>query len=991
MSSSPSPPPGPIGDISFGTYLPFFAFKLNTIPNTCAKDFKSDGGVVPSDSITEPKYQWMQFRTVKSYDIPPFDTTNLNSDVYPASFVSLNDPTSDWAWLHDKDRDGGLICMDPHDDDGLCPPWSSGSCQTPTSYCNSFVTGINAAGQQGATGPGKKPWYSDPTASNAPGNSKTDSRGACKSYNTTHSVGTAGSGAPICDNKKTQCTAMHFYCGGLTMGEVDLYGIGKLSDSPPDTNLAGILIAQGSNSCQSGFCAGAKYVSAINDDCFNPSNYGAYDTVRTIYGIPNSVTIAGIDNNPSAIDPSESYTHRDPSDYRLGVAETTSDLYNAGNGRGTLVAGVGNLLYFPPLYDSNFTAWFTSFTSTDTFVQTRGAIQDSPKLPRFVTYLMPILAYASIIPRYMMFQAFDLYGAHADTESTMKATFQNPIFPILEPNTLTEAISMVKKFGDGLASTFEAQGRRSIYESLESIVTGLFYGSGSNAFIKPLQLSEQADKGIPMGLQITIPTDIAVNWGVTTSSLNSQALDGLQKFFGEDPNKAPCTTYEFSGRPTYHQLVYSLSNDSETVKPKDALTLPSNYFQTFASDATTIDYTFNLATTFTVALRDPSLMVLAYVMSYGGPVAQTTICNSGTSTLENLQAIPAACIEEMANTQPQLLYKKITDYCMEKSNDASLYPRSTGIDQVMISANNPVCVCYNSYIGPPQDKGSTASRMSLCFARACAEGLGSIDVRRVEGLTDTDCKTECATLKGWFGDSLYSVNPDELDIGRVKSLCNFTPMSQVKELYNANAAPLVLTLGVTICIVAYTLIVVFKRNKKIGAIVLASLLVLFVGLGGILLARKNTECEHRSTDPKKRKQDCSTRIGLRLPEVMCKPALDHCECGWSEVGSVECPTGCECKGTGCNPLVSTPVTYYRQNSKGMIVFYVCALVISLGFLMVLNIKYTKGDKATIVLSVLTLGGILTGLIFAAVGRKRPKTIFGCSPPSPSPSPFPTRK
>jgi hypothetical protein len=182
------------------------------------------------------------------------------------------------------------------------------------------------------------------------------------------------------------------------------------------------------------------------------------------------------------------------------------------------------------------------------------------------------------------------------------------------------------------------------------------------------------------------------------------------------------------------------------------------------------------------------------------------------------------------------------------------------------------------------------------------------------------------------------------------------------------------------------LIVDFKGNKKIGTIVLASFLILFVGLGGILLARKDTECENRSCDPEKRKQDCSTRIGLRLPEVMCKPALDHCECGWTEIGNIECPIGCECKGTGCKPLLSTPVTYYRQTSKGLIVSYVCALVVSLVFLMVLNIKYAKeGNKATIVLSVVAFGGIVTGLICAVVGRKRPKAIFGCSPPSPSPS------
>lgn len=984
MSSSPSPSPGPIGDISFGTYLPFFAFKLNTIPNTCAKDFKSDGGVAPSDRQTESKYQWMQFSNVKAHDIPPFDTTNLNSDVYPASFVPLKDPTRDWAWLHDKDRDGGLICMDPHNDIG-CPPTGGGGCTTPTSYCNSFVAGINSADQQGGGGPGKKPWYSNPVAANAQGNSENDSRGGCQSWTRLTPAGRLPTGGTACRYDDVKCNAMHFYCGGLTIGEVDLYGIGKLTDreSPQDTNVAGILIAK-HGSCESGFCAGAKYVSAINDNCFDPSNYGAYATVQTTYGIPNSVAITGIDNNPSALDPSESYTHKDPSDYMLAVAETTSDLYNSGNGPGHFVAGVGNLLYFPPLYDSNFSPWFTSFTSTDTFIQTKGALQDSPKLPRFVTYIMPILAYTSIIPRYMMFQAFDLYGAHADRQSTMQATFQNPIFPILEPNALTDAVNTVKKWGDALAATFEAQGRSHIYESLEPLITELFYGSGVKMFIKPVQLSGMADKSIPVGLQITVPTDIAKNWGVIDNSINAQGVRALQKFFGEDPNKAPYTTFEFYDTPQYHTLVYTLNESTETVNITSSFTRPpSSYSQTFASEP--IEFNFNLATTFTLSLQNPSLMMLAYIITYGGPVAESSICTSRTTILQNLQAIPAACMQDMALSQPLLLSQSLDTYCSDKNNDASLYPRSTGLDQVMVSANNPVCVCYNSYIGPPQDRGSTDSRISLCFARACAEGLGKVDVRQVENLSDADCKTECATLKGWFGDSLYSVNPDELDVGRVKSLCKFTPMSQVKELYNTNAIPLVLTLGVTMCVVAYTLIVIFKRNKKIGAIVLASFLVLFVGLGGILLARKDTLCENRSADPEKRKQDCSTRIGIKLPEVMCKPALDHCECGWTEGGQMTCPTGCECKGTGCNPLVPTPVTYYRQKSTSLIIFYVCALVISFGFLMVLNIKYTKRNIPTIALSVLALGGILTGLIFAAVGRRKPKAIFGCSPQS-SPQP-----
>lgn len=984
MSSSPSPPPGPIGDISIGTYLPFFAFKLNTIPNTCAKDFKSDGGVAPSDYITEPKYQWMQFRTVKAYDIPPFDTTNLNSDVYPGSYTAINTPTKSHEWLFDKANDGGMIC-DNVVPMKMCEPGASGSCSVRPAICNAFVTGISAGGPQGVDGPGKKPWYSNPVSGQKVGNTTVSKRRQCDSYEWVKAY--SDNPFPSCETEETSCNVTHFYCGGLTVGEVDLYGIGKLSEqeSPQDTNVAGILVAESSNSCQSGFCAGAKYVSVINDDCFNPSNYGAYDTVRSIYGIPNSVTIAGIDNNPSAIGTTESYTHKDPNDYVLAVAETTSDLYNAGNGRGTLVAGVGNLLYFPPLYDSNFTAWFTSFTSTGTFIQTRGAIQDSPKLPRFVTYIMPILAYASIIPRYMMFQAFDLHGVHADRQSMMQATFQNAIFPILEQNTLTDAINTVKKWGDSLAVTFETQGRRHIYESLKPLITGLFYGSGVNMFIKPVQLSGMADKGIPIGLQITVPTDIADNWGVTNSGINAQAVRALQKFFGEDPNKAPYTTFEFYGTPQYHTLMYTLSEGSETVSiPSSSTRPPSSYSQTFASDAKTIDFNFNLATTFTLAIQNPSLMMLAYIITYGGPVAQSSICGSGTTTLQNLQAIPAACMQDMALSQPQLLSQSLDTYCSDENNDASLYPRSTGLDQVMVSANNPVCVCYNSYIGPPQDRGSTDSRISLCFARACAEGLGKVDIRQVENLSDVDCKTECATLKGWFGDSLYSVNPDELDIGRVKSICKFTPMSQVKELYNTNAIPLVLTLGVTMCVVAYTLIVIFKRNKKIGAIVLVSFLVLFVGLGGILLARKDTLCEHRSTDPEKRKQDCLTRIGIKLPEVMCKPALDHCECGWTEAGQMECPMGCECKGTGCNPLVSTPVAYYRQKSKSLIIFYVCALVISFGFLMILNIKYTKRDIPTIALSVLALGVILTGLIFAAVGRRKPKTIFGCSPQSSPP-------
>ena len=176
----------------------------------------------------------MQFRTVKAYNIPSFDTAN--SDVYPASFVPLGDPTRDWAWLHDKGRDGGLICMHPHNDQGCSD--GGGGCSTPVSYCNSFITSINAAGQQGTGGPGSKPWYSNPAAANAPGNTETDSRGVCGSWTEATSGGPfPGGGCCICHYDNVTCKAMHFYCGGLTMGEVDLYGIGKLSEreSPQDT------------------------------------------------------------------------------------------------------------------------------------------------------------------------------------------------------------------------------------------------------------------------------------------------------------------------------------------------------------------------------------------------------------------------------------------------------------------------------------------------------------------------------------------------------------------------------------------------------------------------------------------------------------------------------------------------------------------------------------------------------------------------------------
>ena len=951
---------------------------------------------------TQSKYQWMRFTTVQSHTVPSFDPSSpaKSADMYPAAFVDPADPYKSHEWLFQKENDGGIICYDTR----TCTCHNEGQqcgCITPNPVCNGFVTSINAGGPFGDGGPGKKPWYSLPSAATVNGEvgGGSSRHDPCPTY--VDQVPGPGRDHPCHDIEKS-CPNMHCYCGGLTIGNVDLYGLGKPEDQEnyQDTNVAGVLIPAGESDCNSKFCAGAKYVSEISDECFKPSNYATYDTPQKIYSTPSTVYVPRIENTPSALEAGDPYNPKDPTKYDVAIAETTGDLYNASNGSGSFVAGKGSLLYFPPLYDSNFMPWFTSFTNKvgSTYVKTGGSWDESPTLPQCATYLVSILAYASIVPRYMMLQAFNLYGVSADTASITKGTFQNPIFAILQPNTLEGAISDIKKFGDYLGITFETQRRQGIFKTLQDITTSLFYGTGGKSFIRPVQLSDQADKGIGMGLEITIPTDIAVNWGITSNKLSDEAVKGLQYFFGETQNGVLTTDFVLDGGPTYYQLVYSYTNGAETLKLTHTdQSPPAGYSQTFPSDAKNIpNFTFNLATTFTLAIRNPSIVVLGYIMKYGGGVAQDAICGSGDTgaqTLERLQTVPVACLGDMAEYEKVSLQEKLKDYCSEENSDASKYPRSTGLDDFMVTGNNPVCVCYNSYIGPPQDRNpDTTSRISLCFARACAEGLGQVDVRDVFDLSNTDCQSECATLKGWFGDSLYSVNPDELDTGRVKLLCNFTPMSQVKELYNTTATPLILTLGVTICIAAYTLIVVFKGNKKIGAIVLASFLILFVGLGGILLARKDTECEKRSTDPGKRKQDCPTRMGLRLPEIMCKPALDHCECGWTDIGNTECPIGCECKGTGCQPLVSTPVTYYRQRSKGMIALYVCASVISLVFLMVLNLKYNReSNKATIVLSVVAFGGIVTGLMFAVAGRKRPKSIFGCSPPSPSPSPSPSRK
>ena len=97
MSSSPSPSPGPIGDITFGTYLPFFGFTMNTMPYASDK--------------TQSKYQWMRFTSVQNHTVPSFDPSApaKSADMYPAAYVDPGDPYQSHEWLLRPENDGGII------------------------------------------------------------------------------------------------------------------------------------------------------------------------------------------------------------------------------------------------------------------------------------------------------------------------------------------------------------------------------------------------------------------------------------------------------------------------------------------------------------------------------------------------------------------------------------------------------------------------------------------------------------------------------------------------------------------------------------------------------------------------------------------------------------------------------------------------------------------------------------------------------------------
>ena len=899
---------------------------------------------------------------------------------------------------------GGASCANK--DGGSLEPCVDGSCTDPGGWiCNNQIACINAsrvANNFTAT----KPWYS----SGAPGTTWSIPSGACGSVQSDCGPGMPIHGVAPCDcHSRMDCPMYHQNCGGTVVGAVGIQGMWGYTTTPKDqadNSYAAVLspngIVQQAN-CNGGSgddtCFGGKFVQDVTlAACYDPATfYAGAATIpsKTVtasprFTYPDNVTILELDNTPGSI--TKGTTSSAPADgrsYKLAVAETPTGLFQTG--ASAYVPGVGNVLYTPPVDLCMFTNWLKGLNGTPaTPIRLDiGGNAAGPVIPDVLVRAYTFVLAMTMGARFMAINAFNYFGSwdgnNVCREGLKADGFADPNMDLLSDN-LPVAIKFYQTKSDSyFQPLFQRSGRSDLYNQIKDRTDVDFFAQhGSGLFMSPTVCTSSSQDTIC--LTLTLPTDIAMSFLGPDGQLGDNHQTALNAFFGE--GNVLGTTYPTSAYTLNSVVHYGCkytnnggvesfvaSGTAGTVVPNKDDTIDMTNF--LATDS--CSFTFNYRTQLIIGVTNFSKMTLAYCLKWDvGGAVRTRLCGAGGG-LSDIPWLPVACLAALSGRDPQAIAQDIVKYCtVDNSKPSSRYFDSAS--DVILGDGSPQCQCYLSRLGP--ETGPPANHTSICFSEACSAGGG--DTRLALGYDDETCKKMCPTIKGWFNNKLVppsSLNPADLDEGRLQSLCGYAPVFDVK-LFNVKSLLPTCAFAVALTAITYG-IMSHRGSKKAGlSAVFAAFIgvVVVVGLG-ILSAAGLTGCTppyNPDRAPDLPLVECRGRFGIKLPEFLCSKIEVGCE---AIPGGPSCPIGCTNHSGTCSPDDGStrPTHTVRKRYMSLVIYYSIIAVL-------LAISYFATKSKLVIIALLFVVGMI---IREAIGREMTTWAAPCGQVIPS-SPFPSQ-
>lgn len=952
-----------ISNFRIGTIAPFFGYTINSTHTCTSADINPQQygcyavgqiGRANATGTTLSTDQWIV------YNSNGINVKTDKADINPASVGNTPSITDTVTWL-DSSAGGnaGKQCGKPYDancvgGDGHCnpdAPW----------VCNGNVAAINAS-RDPSFAKTTKPWY----ALGVLGDQWTTDDSGCSMYKSSCTSSTIYGGDCFCDEER--CPLYHRNCGGQVVGDFKINGIVgdvESTDTHAPHNYTAIISQNGINtsaSCGSkglnDICIGGMFVSDITDDatfdCFSFYE-NASNSKRVVLTLPDSISQKQLDNTPNAVDPAKPYNP--PATQRLTLAETVNDLYSTtGSGYS---AGFGNVLYTPPVDVNSYTSWIQGFSGTKILLDTASG-GAGPEIPTSFISAITTIQCLTGAARLMAINAFNYFGSW--DRRNFKMT--DPTLNILSTE-LTDAIGEYSKLRDGLFTTmFQTQNRSDFYQSLKKVSDDLFFGQSSGSlFVDPVVCTGGV-KNATICLNITVPTDIALSFlSEDRTDLNHTNLqNALNAFFGEgtiDGTDYPQSEYAYSGI-THKTATYTNTNGVESIVISGSSATIADKNSIDVSNATS--FSFYIVSTLQVAVTNPSKMLLAYAFHWN-PLIAAVYCTNPDA----IQAgkTPIVCFNKVIQEEPQKALDIIQTSC--KSDDESISNRfyANGYDYI-VGPKSSECLCYHSRLGPVTTDGNAAS---MCFSNECE--IDGKSIRSMFGLTDDICKNECPTVTGWFGDELVdpgTLNPAELDDGRLSSLCNFKPVLKTDKFNTKSVFPVI---ALVLLIISITVVIVI--NKPTSTIIISVVFAIFVSgliVGGLgwLSGAGLTECVppyNAYSAPNPPNVTCQNSLGWTLPSFLCKAPVVGCEC----TPSGGCSDKCVCKSGTCIPLdgKKRDTTTIKIRHMTLIIYYTIIAILALNISAFMWYKQTKNTNAFLILLIPALYAIAM-IIKESVGR-----------------------
>lgn len=1001
-----------------GPSTPFLGMKFNSVHICVAADISSSQygctrvGQVGQISVADNTDDlWMVLGSVN------VDIKTTQGVVNPSAVVGAALPTlgadldaDAVTWLDNPIPGGqqGSVCADGHPSKGglLC---ESGSCSAPADdkwICNNQIACINAsrvANNFNAT----KPWYAPGAASDSWSDGVPD-LGSCESVDTDckqipgPSVGCGCSGKMTCPTYKKNC-------GGTVVGSVGIQGMWGYTTTPKDqadNSYAAVLSPNGTvqqKNCNGGSgddtCFGAKFVQDVTlATCYDPATF--YAGAATIpsatikasprYTYPDNVTILELDNTPGSI--TKGTTSSAPTDgtsYKLAVAETPTGLFQTGTS--AYVPGVGNVLYTPPVDLCMFTNWLGGLNGTPaTPIRLDiGGPPSGPVIPDVLVRAYTFVLAMTMGARFMAINAFNYFGSwdvnNVCREGLQPGGFADPNMDLLSDVDLPAAIEFYQTKSDSYFKlVFQTSGRSDLYNQIKAQTDIDFFAPhGSRLFMSPTVCTSGGHDAIC--LTLTLPTDIAMSFLGPDGQLGDNHQTALNAFFGEGNilgTTYPTSVYTLNS-VVHYGCTYTNNAGAEsfvasgtagTTVPNTDATIDMTTFLATGS----CSFTFNYRTQLIISVTKFSKMTLAYCLKWDvNGAVRTRLCNAGGG-LSDIPWLPVACLAALSVSDPQAIAHDIVRYCtVDDSTPSSRYFDSAS--DVILGDGSPQCQCYLSRLGP--ETGPPTNHTSICFSEACSAGGG--DTRLALGYDDETCKKMCPTIKGWFNNKLVppsSLNPADLDEGRLQSLCGYAPVFDVK-LFNVKSLLPTCAFAVALTAITYG-IMSHRGSKKAGlSAVFAAFIgvVVVVGLG-ILSAASLTGCTppyNPDRAPDLPLVECRGRFGIKLPEFLCSKIEVGCE---AIPGGPSCPIGCTNHSGTCSPDDGStrPTHTVRKRYMSLVIYYSIIAVL-------LAISYFATKSKLVIIALLFVVGMI---IREAIGREMTTWAAPCGqviPSSPSPS------